>query len=76
MSTYRRVLAVLGALAISLFALTASATAADPAPAKTLTPQQQRMVDCNKQATGKSGDERKTFMSTCLKGDAAAPAAH
>jgi len=31
MSTYRRVLAVFGALAISLFALTASATAADPA---------------------------------------------
>ena len=44
-------------------------------PAKTLTPQQQRMVDCNKQATGKTGDERKTFMSTCLKGEtAAAPA--
>ena len=35
------------------------------------------MVDCNKQATGKTGDDRKTFMSTCLKGDttAAAPAA-
>ena len=31
MSTYRRVLAVFGALAISLFALTASAIAADPA---------------------------------------------
>ena len=26
------------------------------------------MADCNKQATGKKGDERKTFMSTCLKG--------
>lgn len=44
-------------------------------PAKPLTPQQQRMVDCNKQATGKTGDERKTFMSTCLKGETAAPAA-
>lgn len=41
-------------------------------PAKTLTPQQQRMADCNKQATGKSGDERKSFMSTCLKGESAA----
>jgi hypothetical protein len=36
---------------------------------KTLTPQQQRMSDCNKQATGKKGDERKSFMSTCLKGE-------
>jgi hypothetical protein len=41
-----------------------------------MTPQQQRMVDCNKQATGKTGEERKTFMSACLKGQtAAAPAA-
>ena len=45
-----------------------SALAADPAPAKPLTPQQQRMKDCNAQATGKTGDERKTFMSQCLKG--------
>lgn len=42
-------------------------------PAKSLTPQQQRMADCNKQATGKTGDERKSFMSTCLKGESAAP---
>ena len=54
------------------------ASAQDTAkPAKTLTPQQQRMVDCNKQATGKTGEDRKTFMSSCLKGEttAAAPAA-
>ena len=46
-------------------------------PGKPMTPQQQRMVDCNKQATGKTGEERKTFMSSCLKGEstAAAPAA-
>ncbi|ARP84931.1 PsiF family protein [Bordetella genomosp. 9] len=39
-------------------------------PAATLTPQQQRMKDCNAQA-GKqslSGEKRKTFMSSCLKG--------
>ena len=41
---------------------------------KPLTAQQQRMVDCNKQAAGKSGDERKTFMSSCLKGEATATA--
>lgn len=56
-------------------ALGASATfAADPAPAKQLTPQQQKMKDCNAQATGKTGDERKAFMSTCLKGGSATPA--
>lgn len=55
----------------------ASAQDTKAAPSKPMTPQQQRMVDCNKQATGKTGEERKTFMSTCLKGEstAAAPSA-
>jgi hypothetical protein len=52
-----------------------AAFAADPAPAKKLTPQQQRMADCNKQAEGKKGDERKAFMSSCLKGETPAMAA-
>jgi len=58
------------------FALASSAAfAEDTAKAgKTLTPQQQRMVECNKEATGKSGDERKAFMSTCLKAGSAATA--
>ena len=34
---------------------------------KAPTPQQQRMTQCNKDATGKTGDERKAFMSECLK---------
>jgi hypothetical protein len=40
------------------------------APAKELTPQQQKMKDCNAKATSQqlTGDKRKTFMSTCLKG--------
>jgi hypothetical protein len=52
----------------------ASAFAADKAPANTLTPQQQKMSDCSKDAHAKSlqGDEYKTYMSTCMK---AAPAA-
>ena len=29
--------------------------------------QQNKMVTCNKEATGKKGDERKAFMSECLK---------
>ncbi|SAI49919.1 phosphate starvation-inducible protein [Bordetella ansorpii] len=46
-----------------------------PAPAKTPTPQQQRMADCNKTAADKKGDERKAYMSSCLKGEAPAKAA-
>lgn len=38
------------------------------------TPQQQRMAQCNKDATGKTGDERKAFMSACLKAQPAAAA--
>lgn len=68
-------------LAATTFALVlaasvgAAAFAADPAPAKTLTPQQQKMKDCNAQAGDKKGDERKAFMSTCLKGGATADTA-
>lgn len=34
--------------------------------------QQGRMKDCNAQATGKAGDERKAFMKQCLSGGHAA----
>ncbi|HSB96290.1 MAG TPA: PsiF family protein [Spongiibacteraceae bacterium] len=33
------------------------------------TAQQNKMVTCNKEAEGKKGDERKAFMSDCLKKD-------
>ena len=56
-----------------------SAFAADTAPAKTLTPQQQRMKDCNAEAKtkGLQGKEYTEFRNTCLKANstAAAPAA-
>jgi hypothetical protein len=39
-------------------------TAASPTAAATS--QQERMRNCNKEATGKKGDERKAFMKTCL----------
>lgn len=40
-------------------------------------PQQNRMAQCNKQAEGKKGDERKQFMSQCLSNKpAAAPGAN
>jgi hypothetical protein len=41
--------------------------AAVPAAEKTTAlSQQDKMRECNKQATGKKGAERKTFMKTCL----------
>jgi hypothetical protein len=59
-------------LAFTLAAMltAASAFAADKAPADTLTPQQQKMSGCSKDAHAKSlkGDEYKTYMSTCMKG--------
>ena len=42
---------------------------------KPKTAQQTKMATCNKDATGKKGDERKTFMKTCLSAKAEAPAA-
>lgn len=32
-------------------------------------PQQERMKACNEKAKGKSGDDRKKFMSSCLSGE-------
>jgi hypothetical protein len=34
--------------------------------------QQARMKDCNEKAEGKKGDDRKKFMSACLKGESGA----
>ncbi|HKW80411.1 MAG TPA: PsiF family protein [Casimicrobiaceae bacterium] len=31
-----------------------------------MTPQQEKMKACNTEAAGKTGDERKAFMKTCL----------
>ena len=48
------------------------------APTEAQKKQQARMSACNKQAGDKKGDERKKFMSTCLKGQdktAGAPSA-
>ena len=46
-----------------------------PATAQ-LTSQQQRMKDCNTQASGMTGDARKQFMSTCLGGAAEGKGPH
>lgn len=62
---------MVASVALAFAASTAFAAPQDAAPAKNS--QQQRMTDCNKQATGKTGDDRKAFMSSCLKGQSAAP---
>ena len=49
-------------LAVSIALVSASAQAVE----KERTPQQNKMAMCNKEATGKSGGERKDFMKTCL----------
>ena len=61
-------------LALALAVGSGAAFAQASKSGKSLTPQQERMVQCNKEATGKTGDERKTFMSTCLKGETVAAA--
>jgi len=56
----KKLLSVLAVAFASQFALAPSALA--------VTPQQQRMKDCNAEAKGKTGDERKAFMKGCLTG--------
>ena len=58
--------------AVSLGLVVGSLSMASAAEDK-LTPQQGKMKSCNAQAADKKGDERKAFMSSCLK--AGAPAA-
>ncbi len=67
---------MVASMALAFAASTAFAAPQDSSGSATKAPnsQQQRMTDCNKQATGKTGDERKAFMSSCLKGEAPAPA--
>jgi psiF repeat-containing protein len=59
------------AIFLGLFALAAQAQQEGP------TAQQQRMKDCNAKATKDKlkGDERKSYMSSCLKGGKAQPTA-
>ena len=53
-----------------LIAVAMLAALVTPASAQ-LTSQQQRMKDCNTQASGMTGGARKQFMSTCLSGGSA-----
>ena len=62
-------------LTLTALGLALSFGAANAATDKPKTPQQEKMASCNKDATGKKGDERKTFMKTCLSAKTDAPAA-
>lgn len=73
----KRLFGVLGlGLALAVGQAWAAGEAAS-APAKGKSAQQEKMAACNKDATGKKGDERKAFMKECLgaKPAAQAPAA-
>jgi psiF repeat len=54
-----------------MFAASTTAYAQDKKePSAAQKKQQARMKDCNEKATDKKGDDRKKFMSSCLKGEA------
>jgi hypothetical protein len=61
-------------VAIALSLAVGPAFAADKAekrePSEKQKAQQERMKECNAKATDKKGDDRKKFMSACLKGEA------
>ena len=63
-------------LACMLAASLSAPVHAEDSGAKPRITQQQRMKNCTAEATGKSlkGDERRSFMSSCLTGRAAASA--
>ena len=60
-------------VALTLGSLPCVTLAADQksnrAPSEKQQAQQQRMKDCNAKAADKKGDQRKQFMSACLKGE-------
>nr|WP_198980215.1 PsiF family protein [Herbaspirillum sp. ASV7] len=59
-------------IAVTTFAIAAPMLVAAPAMAENA--QQTKMATCNKEATGKKGDERKAFMKDCLSSKPAAAA--
>jgi hypothetical protein len=58
---------------VAAVSLLVGTVTASPADDKKLTPQQEKMKTCNADAADKKGDDRKAFMSQCLKGSTAAP---
>ena len=72
----RNALAVLCFMfAVSPFAAAADKDAPKKEPTAKQKAQQERMKDCNAKAGERKGDERKKYMSACLKGEASGPSA-
>jgi hypothetical protein len=65
---------VIACLALSVSTFAFAQTAAAPAAPAAKTAQQIKMVTCNADATGKKGDDRKTFMKECLSAKPVKPA--
>jgi hypothetical protein len=59
-------LALAAGMVCSSHACEDKTAAASPQPAEAKTAQQSKMKQCNEQAKGKTGDERKAFMKECL----------
>ena len=66
---------LIAGLAFACLLLAGGANAATTAKGEIMSPQQERMAECNQQSKGMHGAEHKTFMSHCLKGPGAAPMA-
>ena len=60
---------LIAALALGLALSPAAFAQEKKAPSAAQKKQQERMKDCNEKAADKKGEERKAFMSSCLKGD-------
>ena len=65
---------LIAALALGLALSPAAFAQEKKAPSAAQKKQQARMKECNEKAGDKKGDERKAFMSSCLKGDGASAA--
>jgi hypothetical protein len=64
------ILAVLCSLSLAAFPVVAQDKKDEKkAPSVAQKKQQERMKDCNEKVGERKGDERKKFMSACLKGD-------
>ena len=70
----RKIASTLAIVLLAGMAITAMAQDTTKQPSAAQAAQQQKMTDCNKEATAKNlkGDERKTFMSSCLSAKPAA----
>jgi Ni/Co efflux regulator RcnB len=71
----KKLFAVLFCLTLAAAPLAVAQDKGGKAPTEAQKKQQERMKSCNDKAGARKGDERKKFMSTCLKGQDAGPSA-